>query len=195
MTLLVTLSCVLKRYIDALWEGKHPLGLLLLLGALLFGQLLLKENGVLFKNHLGLVLRKGLTGLIYDKALRLSMGGVAEASPGKLINICSGDMTIIVTNMLTLPFIFSGPIVAIIVIYLLYQSIGITALYCLLLTFALFCLQLPLSAFVLRLRLRISSTSDARLGLLQTLIRGIQTVKAYAWELPLIKRARAARSV
>ena len=155
----------------------------------------MKENGILFKNHLGLVLRKALTGLIFDKALRLSMGGVAEASPGKLINICSGDMTIILTNLLNLSYLISSPFVCALVTYLLYQSIGVTALYCLLLSLLLFCLQLPTNSVTLRLRLRISATSDARLGLLQTLIRGIQTVKAYAWELPLLQRVRAARDV
>ena len=48
---------------------------------------------------------------------------------------------------------------------------------------------------VLRARLAIGSATDRRLNLINKLIQGIQTIKTYVWEQPIIRRIHQARRV
>ena len=76
---------------------------------------------------------------------------------------------------------------------LLYLTVGTTAFIAFGAAFVLFLFQFPINALLLKLRLRIAAASDTRLSLLQTLILGIQTVKSLGWEDVLITRAKKAR--
>ena len=140
-------------------------------------------------------MRKTLTGLLYAKALRLSVTSLSEITPGKLINICSGDMALIESSIGHLPHVLAGPLCFLFIAGILGRLLGLSALYALLLAIALVLIQLPLNALILNLRLRIASASDTRISLLQTLVLGIQTVKSYAWERPLASRVGAARAL
>ena len=138
-------------------------------------------------------LRKGLTALIFAKSLRLSVSSLAQMTPGKLINICSGDMALFESNIGYLPLIVRGPINLIVIIGLLYYTIGVQFLYVLAISTSLAILQFPINNLILKMRLRIAEASDKRLSLVQTLVFGIQTIKSYAWEEPLVGRIKQAR--
>ena len=167
---------------------------MLLIFGLLFVGLLAMQYASLNLNQTGVALRKGLTGLLFSKALRLSMSSVAEATTGKLINLCSGDMALIESYAVLLPAAVTGPCSILLAFTLLYLTVGAgPTIFILLLAMILFFIQFPVNTLILRLRLRINSASDDRLSLLHTLVKGILTVKGYGWEQPLIARARAAR--
>ena len=143
--------------------------------------------------ELALTLRKGLSGLLFAKSLRLTTASVMEASSAKLTNICSGDMALIETYVGELSTILVGPICILLVLCLLYQTVRATAFYGLAIALLFLAFQLPVSALVLRLRMRIAQASDSRLSLVQTIIRGILTIKSSAWEAPLLSRVKGAR--
>ena len=142
---------------------------------------------------MGIAIRKGLTGLIFTKSLRLSLAALNEATPGKLINLSSGDMSLIESNMVWLPRFLMAPACILLILALLYETVGIAALYGLLVCVILFLIQFPINFLVLRLRLRIAETTDTRINIIQNIIQGIQTIKSYAWEGPLTSRANSAR--
>ena len=56
-------------------------------------------------------------------------------------------------------------------------------------------IQLPISSAVFRARIRIGEASDRRLNLINNLIHGIQTVKNYVWEQPILESIGRARKV
>ena len=183
-----------KHFVDALANGERPLGILLLIVALLLSSWLGRHLAFFYLFEAAIALRKGLTGLLFAKSLRLSMAALAEATPGRLINICSGDMALIESNIGQLPPVLGGPASALLVLCLLFHTVGVAAFYSLAVASFLLLLQFPVSAFILQLRLRISAASDTRLSLIQTLILGMQTVKSYGWEAALVARSKAARS-
>ena len=43
-----------------------------------------------------------------------------------------------------------------------------------------------ISALVVRVRLRIGAATDRRIGLVNKLILGVQTIKNYVWERPIV---------
>ena len=58
---------------------------------------------------------------------------------------------------------------------------------------ALLFIQIPLSSAVFRARLQIGEKTDRRLNLVNKLIQGIQTIKTYVWEEPIISKIQKAR--
>ena len=67
------------------------------------------------------------------------------------------------------------------------------AFYCLAIMVAAFLLQVTQSVLITRTRLLIGASTDRRVGLLHKLILGIQTVKNYVWEQPIIKQIERVR--
>ncbi len=55
-------------------------------------------------------------------------------------------------------------------------------------------LLLPLQEKAVDLRLAASREGDARLSLVNRFIEGIRTIKAYAWETPVLRRIRDQRA-
>ena len=78
-------------------------------------------------------------------------------------------------------------------LYLLYQTVGSVAFYAVTAALLFSLLQYPVNAVLLRLRLKLSEYSDARIRFLETLVKGILTVKSYGWEAPLTAQAKAVR--
>ena len=102
---------------------------MLLIFALLLGAVLGKQYASLNIDQSGLALRKGLTGLLFSKVLRLSISSVAEATTGKLINLCSGDMALIESYIVLIPHIVTGPLCILFAFALLYLIVGSVATF------------------------------------------------------------------
>ena len=119
-------------------QGKPSVRLIAALIVMLPISLVALQYAYLQMSKLGIALRKALTGLLFAKSLHLSSSSVLEASSGKLINICSGDMAIIESNGLALTGVLSGVISTLAIIALLYQAIGMAAFYSLGISLSLF---------------------------------------------------------
>ena len=68
-----------------------------------------------------------------------------------------------------------------------------TAFYCTAILLFLFFFQIPISALLVRARLAISESTDRRINLVNKLILGIQTIKSYAWEEPILQNIEESR--
>lgn len=73
---------------------------------------------------MGLILRKMLTGFIYQNLLKQPTSEIWNSSPGKLINLASGDMTLIEMGAYELPYLVTAPLGSILRIYLLYLMVS-----------------------------------------------------------------------
>ena len=60
---------------------------------------------------------------------------------------------------------------------------------------AAFFVQVFQSALIIQARLKIGRATDKRVGLVNKLILGIQTVKNYVWEQPIVKLIEKARKI
>ena len=105
---------------------------------------------VLRSQLLGLELRKSLTAKLYEKLLRLPVSGVAAASPGKLINLASGDMALIEQGAWSVPQVVGAPLASIFYLVLLFHIVRKTLMldrkHCLLLLNHHSSLVLPLAS-------------------------------------------------
>ena len=68
-------------------------------------------------------------------------------------------------------------------------------MYCVAIMVAAFILQAVQSSLLVRIRLQIGVATDRRIGLVTKLIQGIQTIKNYVWEEPIVKHIKQARRV
>ena len=191
--MLILVAFLSKLFVDRLTNGEGPLGLLVAISACLIFSWLGRCMAFFMMNELAIVVRKGLTALLYRKALRLPLSAVARASPGKLINMCSGDMALVDYNFVWIAYVLAGPLATLQIMALLYRIVGVAVFYALAMSVLLYLLTLPVNSLVLRFQRSISEASDQRIGLIHNLIRGIQTVKSYGWEGPLVRRAKTAR--
>ncbi len=75
---------------------------------------------------LGLITRKALTSLLYQKVLRLSSRSVASTSVGRLVNMASGDMTFIEQSSEFLPYMIA-PFAGIVNIVILFSLVRVVS--------------------------------------------------------------------
>lgn len=102
-------------------EGMMLLGLIL---GLLIVTLLLRHYFYFITMQYGVVMRKALTGFIFKKVMKLSQASLAKASPGRLVNIASGDMTVIERGITRLPNVVVSPAISIITFLMIYLVVG-----------------------------------------------------------------------
>ena len=188
-----------KRYIDFLGDPTAPTseGIPLVAGfsVLLIITLLFRHYASFHAVVLGIAMRKALTALLFGKLLKLSQASVARASPGKLVNMASGDMAVIERGSIMLPYLAITPFAAVGCLVAMYFLVGPLVFYSLIFVIVAYFLQFPVNAYLVRSRLGIAQATDRRLNVLNKLILGIRTIKTYAWEAPTIAAARAARKV
>ncbi|KAK0168435.1 hypothetical protein PV327_002235 [Microctonus hyperodae] len=127
-------------------------------------------------------MRVSCCSLIYRKALKLSNGSLAKTSVGQAVNLLSNDVgRFDLTPGLT-PYIIIGPLQAIIITYIMYQEVGLPAVYGVIVLLIL----IPLQGWIGRkssdFRLSTAIKTDARIHSTNEVIRGIQAIKMYTWE-------------
>ena len=106
-----------------------------------------------FQGHIfGFKLRKGLIGLIFRKMLHFASSSVAKASAGKLVNLVSGDLTLIEKNSTSLFYLLAAPVVTFTSLFFLFKLEGHVAFYCLILAILLAVLNFPNSSLLYKAR-------------------------------------------
>ncbi len=132
----------------------------------------------------GTVFKKTLLSLLYSKIVKLPLYEINKVTPGNLVTIAGADLSNVEMLGWEVSFLFAAPISSLVSLYLLYLLVGAATFYCFFGMAFIWLLQLPLSRLLLRYRNQISTASDRRLGLVNTLLSGIQTIKNYAWGSP-----------
>ncbi|CAH0551541.1 unnamed protein product [Brassicogethes aeneus] len=143
--------------------------------------------------HLSMKIRVACSSLIYRKSLRLSKTALGKTTVGHMVNLLSNDVSKFDQGFVISHFLWIGPIEAAIGTYLLYQEIGIAALFGtgFLISFV------PIQAYLAKrcsvLRLRTALKTDERCRLMNEIISGIQVIKMYCWEKSFAKLIALAR--
>ncbi|XP_036323349.1 probable multidrug resistance-associated protein lethal(2)03659 [Rhagoletis pomonella] len=137
--------------------------------------------------QVGTKIRLGLSGLIYRKCLQISKNASNDGLRGRAINILSNDVGRFDVALAFLHDLWKGPTESLIIGYLMYQEIGISAV----IGVAFMLSFIPLQAYVGKkaayYRQRTAERTDLRVKLMNEIIQGIQVIKMYAWEMSFAK--------
>ncbi|XP_043470125.1 probable multidrug resistance-associated protein lethal(2)03659 [Leptopilina heterotoma] len=142
---------------------------------------------------LGMKFRVSLCALIYRKLLRTSSSSKTETTAGQIVNYLSNDVMALELILVCFNYLWIGPIKTIIILYLMYTEVELSAVFGVIVLLILVPLQGSVSKYVSKLTLRAASKTDERLRIMNEIIMGIQVIKMYAWEKPfayLVNKAR-----
>lgn len=128
------------------------------------------------------------------QTISLSMKSAGQTPAGYLINLLSNDVNRLDYGFIFVHWIWILPLQSILICYLIWTKIGLAAVIGVLgLLLKTIPVQTGLSKLASKLRMKIAERTDARVGIMNELVQGIQVIKMYAWEKPfqsVVKEAR-----
>ncbi|XP_017848989.2 multidrug resistance-associated protein 4 [Drosophila busckii] len=179
----ITATNALEQAAQYIWQDVYCLATVLV-GATALGCFLIHHVD-LRQRLMGARMRIACCSLIYRKTLRLSMKTAGQTPAGYLINLLSNDVNRLDYGFIFMHWIWIMPLQAVLTCYLIWLRIGIPALVGVIgLLLKTVPLQSALSKLTSKLRMRIAERTDARVGIMNELVQGIQVIKMYAWEKP-----------
>ncbi|KAK4878922.1 hypothetical protein RN001_007068 [Aquatica leii] len=132
--------------------------------------------------HTGMEMRIAACSLIYRKALKLNQSAFGDTTVGQMINLLSNDVGVFDRFTAVHHCVYVGPAQLALFTYLMYNEIGVSAFV----GVSVLILFIPLQGFMGKLsakfRLKTARRTDARIRLMDEIIRGIEVIKMYAWE-------------
>ncbi|XP_037923052.1 probable multidrug resistance-associated protein lethal(2)03659 [Hermetia illucens] len=143
--------------------------------------------------HCGMKLRVSMISMIYRKALRLSKTALGNTTAGQIVNLLSNDVGRLDLSMIFLHHLWVGPAETILVLYLMYEQIGVSAVAGVVFMLLFIPLQGYLGKKTSVLRLKTAIRTDERVRLMNEIVQGIQVIKMYAWEKPFGRLVALAR--
>ncbi|KAM7349634.1 ATP-binding cassette sub-family C member 4-like isoform 2-T2 [Cochliomyia hominivorax] len=163
------------------WHDIYVLGLLLV-GSTFCG-CFINHHVDQRQKRMGAKMRIACCSLIQRKTTALSLKAASSISVGQIVNLMSNDV-----NRLDIGFIFAHylwilPIQTVLIGYLIWQRLGYASIIGVIaLLLQTIPLQMSLSTWTSKLRGRTAKLTDARVGIMNELIRGIEVIKMYVWE-------------
>ncbi|KAG4077286.1 hypothetical protein HA402_009915 [Bradysia odoriphaga] len=145
--------------------------------------------------HNGMKVRVAVCSIIYRKALRLSQTALGETALGKVVNLLSNDVGRFDIVSMFLHSMWSAPLMAIIVGYLLWIEAGWAGMIGILVVFVVVPLQSYTGKLSSIFRLQTALRTDERVRFMDEIISGVQVIKMYAWEKPFAKLIAQARKL
>ncbi|ELP86982.1 multidrug resistance-associated protein, putative [Entamoeba invadens IP1] len=140
---------------------------------------------------LGLRIRNGLIGIIYDKALKLNSAGIVE--PGKLINLMGNDCPVYIGNIEMIMFGSASPVMFIVLFVLIWNNMG-KWVYVPLVVFVVFvALNVFFGMMYGFFYYKFIYAKDKRLSFFSEILKNIKFVKYNRWEKPMVKKTLAKR--
>lgn len=168
-------------------------------GSILIGSTWLTQlfqNDYMFQAFLvGLKCRLSIMGMLYRKSLRLNQASLEIASKASLTNLLSNDLLRFDQFASAQVHLIATPIAICISAYLLQEYfVGPwPTLTCLATILAINLIQTAVGTRVGKFRTSTAKRTDERIRIINEFVRGIRTIKMYAWEEPLKELVRIAR--
>ncbi|XP_044266059.1 probable multidrug resistance-associated protein lethal(2)03659 [Tribolium madens] len=134
--------------------------------------------------HIAMKMRIACSSLIYRKILRINKTALVDTTIGQLVNLLSNDVSKFDQSFVLANFTWIAPIQAAVGTYLLYQEIGVSAIFGMALLLSFIPIQVWFGKKCSSFRLKIALTTDKRVRLMNEMISGIQVIKMYCWEKP-----------
>lgn len=157
---------------------------------------LLKNFYIYYGYIMSLEFRKIMVAAIYDKVGKLSMRSLTETNSGKLITLASSDIFTLERPLSMAPFALVAPIMNLASYGLIWYISGWQ--YAVII-FGLWILMFLSQMLVARMqkgnKQAEAMRNDERMKLVNDMITGIRTIKAYAWENHYSRKVREARAI
>ncbi|XP_065933456.1 ATP-binding cassette sub-family C member 4-like isoform X3 [Magallana gigas] len=147
-------------------------------------QLIVNPKYYFNSQHIALKMKVALASLIYRKILKMSSWSKHSTTSGKIINHLSTDLEKFSYTIESFHFCWLGPLEIVVILYLLYQQIGLISLLTLTIILVLLPLQVMMGWIYGKLRMKIGAAGDKRIHLMNQIISGMRVIKMYCWEKP-----------
>ncbi|KAJ8918452.1 hypothetical protein NQ315_008149 [Exocentrus adspersus] len=158
-----------------------------------FLRVLLTHTYLLQTMQLSMKVRVATCSLIYRKALKLSKFALAETTIGQMVNLLSNDVSRFNAATQHVNYLWTSPLEAAVVMYLLYINVGVTALAGTFFLLVFIPFQMYMGKKTSQFRLRTAIRTDERVRLMSEIVTGIQVIKMYTWEKPFAKLVELSR--
>ncbi|XP_022105345.1 ATP-binding cassette sub-family C member 9-like [Acanthaster planci] len=137
-----------------------------------------------YSTFYGMCLRSSIQTMVYEKSLSLSTfastGG--EMTAGQITNHMSTDAMNLLYMFQYLHFTWTVPFLVALVMYLLYEALGVAALLGAVVYLVVIPLQLVIANFMAKHQKRALNLADERLRYSNEILQGIKLLKSYGWE-------------
>ncbi|XP_072179855.1 ATP-binding cassette sub-family C member 4-like [Diadema setosum] len=143
--------------------------------------------------RLGMQVRVALCTLVYKKTLRLSNSALRQTTAGQVNNLMTNDVNRFDQLFVFLHNVWLGPVLAAVVLVLLWLEIGVASLPGYGVMFFLIIVNPVLGKLFTTLRRKTAFFTDRRVAAMTEVITSMRVIKMYAWEKPfgeLIKKIR-----
>ncbi|XP_071648714.1 ATP-binding cassette sub-family C member 4 [Temnothorax longispinosus] len=145
--------------------------------------------------HVGAKVRVAVCSVVYRKALRLSKSALGETAPGKVVNLVANDVNRFDLVSIFIHYMWTAPLSALIVAYILYQEVSYAGLIGIAAVFVVVPIQSYTGKLSSKFRLQTAIKTDERVRLMDEIISGVQVIKMYAWEKPFCAMVELARKL
>ncbi|XP_031744162.1 ABC transporter C family member 2 isoform X2 [Cucumis sativus] len=132
--------------------------------------------------RVGFRLRSTLVAAVFRKSLRLTHEARKTFTTGKITNLMTTDAETLQLTTQSLHSLWSAPFRITVAMVLLYQQLGVAALFGSLLLVLLFPIQTLVISRLQKQSKEGLQRTDKRIGLMNEILAAMDTVKCYAWE-------------
>ncbi|KAK9870547.1 hypothetical protein WA026_008109 [Henosepilachna vigintioctopunctata] len=141
-----------------------------------------EHHYILLKAELAMKMAVSLSSLIYRKTLKLSPSKLQEISTGKIVTAITKDISQVEEAVYFINDLWVELIQAAVVMYLLHNKLGTSALTGLSIILFIVVIQVYTATLILKKRKEVNDKTDKRLQLTQEILTAIKVLKMYAWE-------------
>lgn len=131
---------------------------------------------------IGMSVRSAIISAIYRKALRVNAICISKFSVGEIVNFMSTDTDRIVNFFPSFHEVWSLPFQFGIILYLLYQQVGVAFLGGLILGLLLIPINKIIANLIMENNKKMLGHKDGRVMLMTEILFGIRVIKFYTWE-------------
>ncbi|XP_078381051.1 multidrug resistance-associated protein 1-like isoform X2 [Oculina patagonica] len=145
-------------------------------------------------NTIGMRMRTGIIGLVYEKALLLNSKSKGKTTAGELVNLMSVDAQRLMELTTYINSLWSSPLQIAGALYFLYNTLGLSILAGLGVMVLIIPFNMFLGSRMGTLQVKQMSEKDERIKVMNEVLGGMKVLKLYAWEESFMKEIKRIRN-